>query len=339
MRTRCSRCALAAVVVGLTAGTVLRAAERIELVSADDPLVASPVSEIAWEEPAETVEYSQLWTVWAGAIFLDRDNPYPRSLVRDGSTTVFGAGRLNFDTSAGPDLNAIRHGEFVDVDFRYFQVNGMSAQNALFPGGPLDINLADPFAVDCPQLVIFGQTSLQSVELNVRKNLTPNASLLAGFRYLSLSDDVGYRFDQNGDSFGLFTLKLLGDNRLYGAQAGIDANLFTAGRFQLQTAVKGGIYGNDATNQVRLRTFGTFDTSIGTRAAPTSFVGDVNFSGIFQINRIWAVRGGYQLLWLTDVALAADQHQFVSILNPVVRINTDGDLFLHGALVSLQAGW
>lgn len=276
------------------------------------------------------------WTIWAGAIFLQRSEPARTGLIFNGPNVLLNAGDLNFGTAAGPDLNAIRHGDVFDVGFRYFQVMNMGAQERIFPPGSVDLNLGTPYAINVLQIDVHALTSIQSAEMNLRKNLTPNITLLAGFRYISLDDHIKHRYEVLGltNTLGVFAA-----NQLYGAQAGVDASVFTWGRFQLQTALKGGVYGNAARDQIRLRILGTLDESIGTRAQQTSFVGDWNFTGLIQLNEIWAIRGGYQLLWLSGVALATDQFTLSDIVTPGININTTGDLFLHGALVSLQAGW
>jgi hypothetical protein len=331
--------ALAAAVMVFCMTAAAGAAERLETVVADDQgfLSESEIVSTAWD--GGELDAAPRWTIWAGAIFLQRDNPDGQSLVFDGADELLNAGDLEFGTQAGPDLNAIRHGELFDVDFRYFHVHNMTAHERIFPPGAVDLNLATPFSVDCPQLDASYVTNIQSVEVNLRKNLSPNVTVLAGFRYIALNDNLGHEFDIFNDAFDLFTLRVFGINRLYGAQTGVDANLWTAGRFQLQSALKVGVYGNDARNQIRLRTLGVLDTSIGTREQQTAFVGDWNFTGVFQLTDVWAIRGGYQLLWLSGVALASEQFTLADILSPGIRIDTSGELFLHGALVSLQAGW
>ncbi len=147
---------------------------------------------------------SQLWTFWAGAIFLDRSNPRDQSLVRSGGVDLINARNLDFVTQGGIDINALRHGEYFDVDFRYFQVNNMGAHDRIFPTGGVDLPFANPVSFPTPQLDAFYKTSIQSVEINLRKNYSPRLAFLAGFRYLALDDDLSHQFDITGDSFSLY---------------------------------------------------------------------------------------------------------------------------------------
>lgn len=300
-----------------------------------------------WVQPQEIVptewdgavddDLGPRWTVWAGAIFLDRSDPRAQTLVRTGSTSLLDASEMQFGTAAGVDLNALRHGEVFDVDFRYFQVNDISAHERLFPPSSAELNFADFYPINCPQFDAFYNTSIQSVELNLRKNLAPRLAVLAGFRYLALDDDLGYQFDIIGDSFSLFDMHFDAINHLYGGQIGLDGVVFSRGRFQVESAIKAGVYGNDARNAVRISVLELPTASVVNRATQTAFVGDWNVSGIFQLSEHWAVRGGYQLLWVSGVALSSEQYP-VRFPDPS-PVSVTGDLFLHGALVSLQATW
>jgi hypothetical protein len=335
---RISLCAIA-LAIYCTLAASARAAEWKLLPTASSPQPPAEVIATEWKETDEAY-LGPRWTAWAGAIFLDRSDPRNQSLASSGSTTLLNANDMNFGTQAGVDLNALRHGDVFDVDFRYFQVDNMSAQQGFSPFGPFNLDLANPFAIDAPRLDTYYTTSIQSVEINLRKNLTPRLAVLAGFRYLALDDDLGQKFDIFGDSFSLYSLNIDGINRLYGAQIGLDGVVFSIGRFQVESAVKAGIYGNDARNALRLSVLELPTTSIGSRADQTAFVGDWNFSGIYQLTDHWALRGGYQLLWVSGLALSSEQYPVAfPIPIPDLDVITSGDLFLHGALVSIEANW
>ena len=46
-----------------------------------------------------------------------------------------------------------------------------------------------------------------------------------------------------------------------------------------------------------------FRTGRGRADTDVAFVGDLNFSIIYQLNRVWGLRTGYNLIWLEGVAL------------------------------------
>ncbi len=311
-----------------------------------EPDFAAPASNMAsvldWNDPCSDT-YCPRWTVWAGAIFLTRNSPSTQVLAVDGgANSILNAQAFNFGTGAGVDLNALRHGDVYDVDFRYFQVNGMSAHEQLFPpGGSAALPFGNPVALfPIPRLDAYYTTQIQSVELNLRKNLAPRFTVLAGFRYIALDDDLQHQFNLSGDGFSIYHYNIDAINRLYGGQIGLDAVVFSRGRFQVETAAKAGIYGNTARNALRISVFELPTVTVGGHSSPTSFVGDWNFSGIFQLNEHWALRGGYQLLWLSGVALSTQQYPYLSPTPWAGQgVATNGDLFLHGALASIQARW
>ncbi len=279
-------------------------------------------------------------TIWGGAIFLTRNRPESQSLIREGGSVLCNANQFDFDTTAGPDLNALRHGENFDLDFRYFQVNNISAHRSIISGLGAELDVNDPVLLGDDILGQLYGTSVLSVETNLRRNITDRVSLLAGFRYIQLQEDLRTRFDLPLDVFPPIDFDVDGINNLYGAQTGVDAVLFDGGRFQILSAAKAGIYGNTARNAARLSIDGDGIYSFGTRGSAVSFVGDVSFTGAFQLNNVWSIRGGYQLLWLTGLALSSEQFPHVSHhFIPDAQVVTDGSLFLHGALVGLEAVW
>jgi hypothetical protein len=284
--------------------------------------------------------YEPTWTVWVGSIFLTRSNPTSQTLISSGGAEIFNARQFNFGTTAGPDVNVLAHGDVFDVDFRYFNVFDVTARRTIIPGGSAQLEINDPVDLGSDILSQTYNTGLQSVEINARRNVTSHLALLAGFRYVSLNDDLRTRFDLPNDIFPAINFDIDGINRLYGGQIGADAILWDSGRLQLQSALKAGIFGNSASNAARMSVFGDGDFSYGTSRQTTSFVGDVNVTGVVQITDHWSIRGGYQLLWISAVALSTDQFPFVSHhFIPDPDVVTTGDVLFHGALVSVQAAW
>ena len=54
---------------------------------------------------------------------------------------------------------------------------------------------------------------------------------------------------------------------------------------------------------------------------------------------VWGVRLGYNLVWLTGVALAPDQFDFSDATTPPAGIVHDASMLLSGANVGLEARW
>jgi hypothetical protein len=276
--------------------------------------------------------------IWIGAVFLQRDSPQERTLVTRSGSAYFNANELDFTTGGGPDIYGWSRGKVFDYDFRYFFAVGMSAATEFTPlmWPPLRIDVGLPINVNSPFLDVTSRTDLLSFEWNLRKSLGPRFTPLLGLRFLVLNDVLKNTFDNQSDGLNDITASVLADNTLFGGQLGLDANLLTTRRIQLQTALKTGVYANGASNLLRFRTYGQFDQSIGASAGETAFVCDGSLTAVLQLSRHWAARFGYQLLYLNGLALSSEQ----SRIGPgQVHIVTTGDMLLQGGLVSLEAGW
>ena len=70
-----------------------------------------------------------------------------------------------------------------------------------------------------------------------------------------------------------------------------------------------------------------------------SFLGEIGVTGSCQLTRHLALRGGYQVMWLTSVALAPNQIPATDFLAAQAGVNTSGTLFCHGANAGLELAW
>lgn len=70
-------------------------------------------------------------------------------------------------------------------------------------------------------------------------------------------------------------------------------------------------------------------------------ISDANLSAVWRMNRVWGVRMGYNLMWLTGVGLAADQLNFSANQGPSTgtAIDSTGSLALSGVNAGLEARW
>ena len=72
----------------------------------------------------------------------------------------------------------------------------------------------------------------------------------------------------------------------------------------------------------------------------TAFFGSLGFNGSYWVGGNWAVRAGYNLMWLEGVALAPPQIPVNNLIAPGTSgIDTGSGLFFHGASVGLVATW
>lgn len=276
------------------------------------------------------------WYFSGGAVFLGRSRPDPAPMftTNTGPGTIISASDFGFGWNAGPDLTLARsldNGYLLEA--RYF--NDLSASSSLVVDNVTTFRMAGIGVTILGGGSISGtySTALDSSEFNVHAPLTDACTVLAGFRAIELQDRA---------DFQIATPAIITDwhelNRMYGGQLGLDMALFSPGNpLQFNGVVKAGVYDNSADNQFSSR-IASGDTS---SATSTAFVGEVDFSASYQFSRHWAVRGGYEVLWIDNVALAGDAAAVTkqSGGGSVTPIVADGRLWYNGATVALDFTW
>ena len=180
----------------------------------------------------------------------------------------------------------------------------------------------------------FESTKLDNIELNFHAAIREGCTVFGGIRYLELTDQLEVDYT----SSGIFT-KWYEENHLAGAQGGIDFDFSSPGgrRRQFNGIVKAGVYGNTGSNHFSSTIVGgAFDS-----AADTAFVGEVDFTGSYQLTKHLACRGGYMALWIEGVALAPEvastTHQVAG--GTASPVNTACGLWYNGATASLDFTW
>ncbi|MFO0898092.1 MAG: hypothetical protein U0836_11770 [Pirellulales bacterium] len=283
------------------------------------------------------------WTVSAGAVFLQREAGGSVFLQTPGTT--FSAPSVGFQ--AGGRVSLIKHRECgLDYEFAYLGfgssagfdfLSGNLRGAGVVPAGS-QIQFATPLAIGANGILLSGlQSNVNSLEFNVRENVNEYLTLLAGFRWINLNERFSY----------LFTIPPLAaivgstqaDNNLLGFQLGADGVLYDMGRFRLDGIAKAGIYGNLAQNQsalIGLPIPGPLAFQHNTTSV--AFEADARLGGTYFVTDRFSVRGGYQVLWLEGVALAAKQIN-VSNWNTLRGVSTSGSPFYHGAYVEAGLTW
>lgn len=284
------------------------------------------------------------------ALYLDRDNRTDRlAVIRvlgEGNvgpgTPLLSTSALNFDWQ--PGVRALAGWQFDDCHavelgymgvFDWTSVASVTGNNNLAIPGDLGLASLDYFAADLVRLQY--SSALHSAEATFVEGLG-EVSLLGGFRYLSLDE----QFDLNAtdSDTGSSDYRLRTSNDLYGGQVGARwLSGFNAWEWSAEGKV--GLYGNDASQTQSVADFppGIFLRSEQTsRLGRVAFVGDLNLSALYLLNDTWAVRGGYNLIWIEGVALAPDQLDFTDTPTSGQNVSING-LFIHGLNLGLDARW
>jgi hypothetical protein len=280
------------------------------------------------------------WTASADFIILDRVGGTDQTLVR---RTIRGAGTTELLNSndfyqglhGGPRLGLIRHGDrCYDLELSYFQIDGWSSTRTVAPDGyALAFTTPDYTVSSTTYPMQFDYASnLYNAEFNVRWNPLCRVTMLAGFRWVELRENMdGAIVPSTMEYFWNTNTK----NNLYGFQIGADANIWEWGCFSIDGLVKAGVFGNHAEQTSALHT-GQY---IGTGSASTnhtSFLGELGLQCKYQVTQSLTLRAGYEAMWLQGVALAPGQIQESYFASDQFGINSNNGMFYHGAVAGLE---
>ena len=244
--------------------------------------------------------------------------------------------QLGQGLAAGPKLSlAYRDPSGYGVELSYFNVLGLTAAKAIGPVGQWLVMKApgtfwqtQDYAYQ--SMVWQDDTRLHSLEANARLEISPRVTLLAGFRWLQLRDQLQGTLspaDLGQPMWKFSALSTLSDavpipgspivvnpafwttsttNNLYGVQIGAKAAIWEFGRFSVEGAIKAGVYDNRA-NQTTLV---SLEKQIHPATAATNaaaFVGEGGLIAKYQLTEGVALKLGYEALWFGGVALAPGQ--------------------------------
>jgi hypothetical protein len=75
------------------------------------------------------------------------------------------------------------------------------------------------------------------------------------------------------------------------------------------------------------------------REGGVGLIGDLTFALTYRINETWGVRLGYNLLWLSGVALAPNQFDFSAPPGGGLEVHGGSGVYLYGASLGCEARW
>ncbi len=273
------------------------------------------------------------WDVTAGAIFLNRSRPNQSSILTPigAPGIISNGGDFGFGWNAGPDVTVSKQmANGLTWEVRYFN-DDEAAASADYPG----VTGARVFGTNIlgiTSLTASDFTRLDSGELNVRAPLNDFCTFLIGFRTLDVHDRLTYTYNQ-----GVLTTTFDDGNRLYGGQIGMDLGLLNyGGPLRLDAALKAGVYSNGAEDRFTANAIFASSGASGTSAA---FVGDIDITASYKLTKHCSIRGGYQLLWIEDLALATDNAAVAAASGLGTGINTRSALFYQGATAAVEYAW
>jgi hypothetical protein len=321
------------------------------------------------------------WTVSAEGIVLGRMGGVSRTLVERVPGTVpfnatffvpgaeaFNSNQFQQGFSAGPKVSLMyRDDSGYGVELSYFNVFARSATKAIGPDSPADWLVMRAPGIfwqtqDFPYQAMAwsAATRLYGAEANGRLDLSGRVTMLAGFRWLQLSDNLQGTLtppDQTAPTWksacpdcNIFQITSGGaagnyppfwntstTNNLYGVQIGVNGKILELGRLSLDGLIKIGLFDNHAgqTTGVSLQKVVYPAHAATDRAA---FVGEAGLQLKYQLSKALALKAGYEALWFDGVALAPGQIQEIVTLSSVraLGVNCGSSVLFQGATFGLE---
>ena len=292
----------------------------------------------AANNPAEFVMRNRLdsgccWTASAEAMIMSRSGGKSSDILVDpvSGAELVNSNGFSFPWAAGERVGIVAEDAICccDVEASYFGMDEWSTSQSVVASD----NGAELLFFNNPGLATFvlpGQvvnfsyiSRLHSAEINLRHPVWERLSVLMGFRYLDLHEDLKSTID------GAPVLDVNVDNHLYGGQIGLNVAFINCCNCSIEGVVKAGVYGNSSDLAMSIP-----DLNLGLLTSHTAVQGEVGLTAIFQLTDHLSARLGYQAMWLDGIAIASDQVENVDPSNPKPYMG--GTLFYHGATAGFE---
>lgn len=160
------------------------------------------------------------------------------------------------------------------------------------------------------------ESELHTAEATYRRywvgfNPRVSGTLLAGFRFTNLQEEMTFSsFSDTGNPVTRNTIKIGADadNDLAGAQVGADGWITLFQGFRIGSETKVGLYNNNYKVRNTVLASNTARNNVQTlmEGDQASFLGELKFMMVADITPSWSLKAGYELLYISDLALAGD---------------------------------
>lgn len=293
------------------------------------------------------------WLYWT------RDNTSDLALATEGvlGPVVLNTGDLDFQEQSGVRVTgAYLIGPASALEATYFgtanwadseTVTSNDNLYSIFGGYGADTFDAFPEVAGSELSSVAMSTELDNGELNLRHravsaNCLIHSSFLVGARYLRLRDDMIYFTETNTvDYQGTLDYGVKADNDLVGAQVGTDLYICITPRLKVGAEIEAGVYGNRSSQRTIIDCT-SCDAIIVDKAAETdlAFIGEAGAMGLFRLTPRTTLRGGYQVLYVDGVALAADNFRSdTPLTGRTPFVDNSSNILFHGLNVGCEFTW
>ena len=348
---------------------------RLRWASTLGAAVAALVAAWCGRLPAAEPSYAQDERTYAvfDALFLQRNNAtVDRPVVVNrtaASATAISAGNLQSTIGSGTRLLYGNYGEDdIGWEVGYLGVYGMSAARAATSAGgsleaPNQVFATQTGLTDGYGARVTDNASINSIELNMvfheydggynRRSGRPaqrcdgydggHIDWIGGFRWANLQDDAVLAIPPKA-SPQPSTYSVNATSNLFAAQVGTRGRMAFE-QWALEGWMKIGVAGTAISQSQTISDANKplhpyrQPQPMSSDTAGMGMIADMNLSAIYRFNDVWGLRVGYNLMWLTGVALAPDQWDFAASRTAGTAINGTGSVFLSGANLGLEARW
>lgn len=206
---------------------------------------------------------------------------------------------------------------------------------------------------------LYRDNEITNVEFNLLKNggcftnrlgKQVNYELLSGFRWFQFDETLRYSAFGNFGGYPTdLNYEIDVENTLLGLQFGGRTETCLAQRWRLAFSTKVGIFNNHVTARQRMYDENGINPFINTGIYTNtpydfeseqdrfSMLGELDLGLIYQFSGCARATIGYRALGISGVALAPDQIPYdFSNVREIERVNTNGDLILHGGYAGLE---
>jgi hypothetical protein len=323
---------------------------------------------------------SQRWfDISAEALALRRDNGAGNFLLtsqgRESGVYVLDTDSVDFDDyelGLGLQLN-FQTGPGSNLEVAYFGLNEWEESASVSSSTPTlysffsDFGAAPPGGFDDSDRSfthsINYESTLNNGEVNFRRRWAEpsgffQGSWLAGVRYFDLDENATFTArgedndtsQSNGPRF--FNYDTRTNNQMTGFQVGGDlwANLIPG--IKVGTEIKAGIYGNHAVQSTQIfanSVPGSNNTAgfVDERASDgrTAYLVQASTHLVYRLSYSWALRGSGQLIYIDNVALAAENFNpeppglFLPNAQRNIAVNNDGEILYTGFTGGVEYMW
>ena len=303
------------------------------------------------------------------SVFLQRDNatnnqPIAVHPVRGGVDTVLTSRRLRYDTAPGVRLMyGARGKDGLGWEAGYLGVYGMFA----------DADVVDPNGISVPGVLGsnvpgFGSaqrlrpkyfSTLNVAEVNALLSESSRhgdlsarlpwdrcphertTDLIGGFFWAGLGESASLGITPSGAASSAYSVATT--SNLFGAQLGMRRRTEWE-RFALEGTFKAGVAGSFLSASADAITTplvsGTqYRGSRSLRTTSAGLLSTITITAIYRLNDTWGLRAGYDMAWLSGLALAPNQWDFTDTPTSGTTLYGAGGLFLQGASLGLESRW